>query len=144
MPLGRSPILWVSSCTSGAEGGAGTPLALHWLRSAMGWSHLALGLSICGHSPCSEPLGPGVSCLSESIWRSYSLLRSLLSSEQIYYCSRTHSQLSQFVHEVQKSPFGKDTRLVSLGSRQVNRVCQPRCVLLPSLGLCLPPAGTGT
>lgn len=40
--------------------------------------------------------------------------------EQIYYCSRTHSQLAQFVHEVQKSPFGKDTRLVSLGSRQVS------------------------
>ncbi|KAK1167238.1 ATP-dependent DNA helicase DDX11 [Acipenser oxyrinchus oxyrinchus] len=37
---------------------------------------------------------------------------------KIYYCSRTHSQLSQFVHEVQKSPFGKDTRLVSLASRQ--------------------------
>ncbi|XP_062472539.1 ATP-dependent DNA helicase DDX11 isoform X1 [Pezoporus occidentalis] len=37
---------------------------------------------------------------------------------KIYYCSRTHSQLSQFVHEVQKSPFSKDTRLVSLGSRQ--------------------------
>ncbi|XP_065598680.1 ATP-dependent DNA helicase DDX11 isoform X1 [Cyrtonyx montezumae] len=37
---------------------------------------------------------------------------------KIYYCSRTHSQLSQFVHEVQKSPFAKDTRLVSLGSRQ--------------------------
>ncbi|XP_071988485.1 ATP-dependent DNA helicase DDX11-like, partial [Engystomops pustulosus] len=37
---------------------------------------------------------------------------------KIYYCSRTHSQLSQFVHELQKSPFGKETRLVSLGSRQ--------------------------
>ncbi|XP_072408554.1 ATP-dependent DNA helicase DDX11 isoform X1 [Chiloscyllium punctatum] len=37
---------------------------------------------------------------------------------KVYYCSRTHSQLSQFVHEVQKSPFGKDIRLVSLGSRQ--------------------------
>ncbi|NWU94568.1 DDX11 helicase, partial [Upupa epops] len=37
---------------------------------------------------------------------------------KIYYCSRTHSQLSQFVREVQKSPFGKATRLVSLGSRQ--------------------------
>ncbi|XP_071624934.1 ATP-dependent DNA helicase DDX11 isoform X2 [Heliangelus exortis] len=37
---------------------------------------------------------------------------------KIYYCSRTHSQLSQFVNEVQKSPFGKETRLVSLGSRQ--------------------------
>ncbi|NWW38755.1 DDX11 helicase, partial [Panurus biarmicus] len=37
---------------------------------------------------------------------------------KIYYCSRTHSQLSQFVREVQKSPFGRDTRLVALGSRQ--------------------------
>ncbi|KAM4678236.1 LOW QUALITY PROTEIN: ATP-dependent DNA helicase DDX11 [Discoglossus pictus] len=37
---------------------------------------------------------------------------------KIYYCSRTHSQLSQFVHEVQKSPFCKQVRLVSLGSRQ--------------------------
>ncbi|XP_006862835.1 PREDICTED: putative ATP-dependent RNA helicase DDX11-like protein 8-like [Chrysochloris asiatica] len=37
---------------------------------------------------------------------------------KIYYCSRTHSQLAQFVREVQKSPFGRETRLVSLGSRQ--------------------------
>ncbi|XP_054242444.1 ATP-dependent DNA helicase DDX11 isoform X1 [Indicator indicator] len=37
---------------------------------------------------------------------------------KIYYCSRTHSQLSQFVREVQRSPFGKGTRLVSLASRQ--------------------------
>ncbi|KAM5239189.1 ATP-dependent DNA helicase DDX11 [Ctenodactylus gundi] len=37
---------------------------------------------------------------------------------KIYYCSRTHSQLAQFVQEVRKSPFGKDIRLVSLGSRQ--------------------------
>ncbi len=40
---------------------------------------------------------------------------------QIYYCSRTHSQLSQFVKEVQKSPFGNDVRLVSLASR--NMLC---------------------
>ncbi|XP_063785267.1 ATP-dependent DNA helicase DDX11 isoform X2 [Pseudophryne corroboree] len=37
---------------------------------------------------------------------------------KIYYCSRTHSQLSQFVRELQKSPFSKETRVVSLGSRQ--------------------------
>uniref|UniRef100_H3DPG5 DEAD/H (Asp-Glu-Ala-Asp/His) box helicase 11 n=1 Tax=Tetraodon nigroviridis TaxID=99883 RepID=H3DPG5_TETNG len=37
---------------------------------------------------------------------------------KIYYCSRTHSQLAQFVHEVQKSPFSTDTSLVTLGSRQ--------------------------
>uniref|UniRef100_A0A8D0CJB8 ATP-dependent DNA helicase DDX11 n=1 Tax=Scleropages formosus TaxID=113540 RepID=A0A8D0CJB8_SCLFO len=36
----------------------------------------------------------------------------------IYYCSRTHSQLAQFVHEVQKSPFAENISLVSLGSRQ--------------------------
>uniref|UniRef100_A0A669DRZ3 ATP-dependent DNA helicase DDX11 n=1 Tax=Oreochromis niloticus TaxID=8128 RepID=A0A669DRZ3_ORENI len=32
--------------------------------------------------------------------------------------SRTHSQLAQFVHEVQKSPFSKDISVVTLGSRQ--------------------------
>ncbi|KAM6960985.1 ATP-dependent DNA helicase DDX11 [Aplochiton taeniatus] len=37
---------------------------------------------------------------------------------KIYYCSRTHSQLAQFVHEVQKSPFSQHTSLVTLGSRQ--------------------------
>ncbi|XP_033824285.1 ATP-dependent DNA helicase DDX11 [Periophthalmus magnuspinnatus] len=37
---------------------------------------------------------------------------------KIYYCSRTHSQLAQFVHEVQKSPFNKDISVVTLGSRQ--------------------------
>lgn len=37
---------------------------------------------------------------------------------QIFYCSRTHSQLAQFVREVQKSPFSDSTRVVSLGSRQ--------------------------
>uniref|UniRef100_A0A8C4QHC2 DEAD/H (Asp-Glu-Ala-Asp/His) box helicase 11 n=1 Tax=Eptatretus burgeri TaxID=7764 RepID=A0A8C4QHC2_EPTBU len=37
---------------------------------------------------------------------------------QIYYCSRTHSQLSQFIHEVQRSPFGNNVRLVVLASRQ--------------------------
>ncbi|XP_049580009.1 ATP-dependent DNA helicase DDX11 [Syngnathus scovelli] len=37
---------------------------------------------------------------------------------KIYYCSRTHSQLAQFVHEVQKSPFSKDISLVIMGSRQ--------------------------
>uniref|UniRef100_A0A667YSY2 ATP-dependent DNA helicase DDX11 n=1 Tax=Myripristis murdjan TaxID=586833 RepID=A0A667YSY2_9TELE len=37
---------------------------------------------------------------------------------QIYYCSRTHSQLAQFVHEVQKSPFSQEISLVTLGSRQ--------------------------
>ena len=41
---------------------------------------------------------------------------------QIYYCSRTHSQLAQFVREIIKSPFGEDTRVISLGSRQVQKV----------------------
>ena len=38
---------------------------------------------------------------------------------QIYFCSRTHSQLTQFVREVKKSPFGDDTSVITLGSRQV-------------------------
>ncbi|XP_030836984.1 ATP-dependent DNA helicase DDX11 isoform X2 [Strongylocentrotus purpuratus] len=37
---------------------------------------------------------------------------------KIFYCSRTHSQLSQFVHEVQKSPYHDDVKVVTLGSRQ--------------------------
>uniref|UniRef100_UPI00359026F4 ATP-dependent DNA helicase DDX11 n=1 Tax=Myxine glutinosa TaxID=7769 RepID=UPI00359026F4 len=37
---------------------------------------------------------------------------------KIYYCSRTHSQLSQFIHEVQRSPFANNVRLVALASRQ--------------------------
>nr|CAD7598697.1 unnamed protein product [Timema genevievae] len=37
---------------------------------------------------------------------------------KIFFCSRTHSQLSQFVGEVQRSPYGSDIRLVSLASRQ--------------------------
>ena len=38
---------------------------------------------------------------------------------QIYYCSRTHSQLSQFVKEIQKSPFSDNVRLVPLASRAI-------------------------
>ncbi len=40
---------------------------------------------------------------------------------QIYYTSRTHSQLSQFVREIQKSPFAESARVVSLASR--NNLC---------------------
>ena len=36
---------------------------------------------------------------------------------RIFYCSRTHSQLAQFVHEITKSTY-KDIRVISLGSRQ--------------------------
>jgi len=38
---------------------------------------------------------------------------------KIIFCSRTHSQLTQFVREVKKSPFGNDVSLVSLASRNV-------------------------
>ncbi|KAG8232334.1 hypothetical protein J437_LFUL012924, partial [Ladona fulva] len=37
---------------------------------------------------------------------------------KIIYCSRTHSQLSQFVNEVKSSPYANSIRLVSLASRQ--------------------------
>ncbi|XP_061180110.1 ATP-dependent DNA helicase DDX11-like isoform X1 [Saccostrea echinata] len=37
---------------------------------------------------------------------------------KIYYCSRTHSQLAQFVREIVKSPYGSNTRVLTLGSRQ--------------------------
>ncbi|XP_045108856.1 ATP-dependent DNA helicase DDX11-like [Portunus trituberculatus] len=37
---------------------------------------------------------------------------------KIFYCSRTHSQLSQFVREIQKTVYGEEARVVSLASRQ--------------------------
>uniref|UniRef100_A0A671KE06 ATP-dependent DNA helicase DDX11 n=1 Tax=Sinocyclocheilus anshuiensis TaxID=1608454 RepID=A0A671KE06_9TELE len=51
------------------------------------------------------------------------------SDDEIYYCSRTHSQLAQFVHEVQKSPYGATVRLVNLGSRQ-NLCINPEVIRL--------------
>ncbi|XP_076848870.1 ATP-dependent DNA helicase DDX11 isoform X2 [Brachyhypopomus gauderio] len=53
---------------------------------------------------------------------------------KLYYCSRTHSQLAQFVHEVQRSPYGSTVSLVSLGSRQ-NLCVNPDVVQLGSVQL---------
>ncbi|KAG7332962.1 hypothetical protein KOW79_003097 [Hemibagrus wyckioides] len=53
---------------------------------------------------------------------------------KIYYCSRTHSQLAQFVHEVQKSPYRSTVSLVNLGSRQ-NLCINPEVARLGSVQL---------
>lgn len=53
---------------------------------------------------------------------------------KIYFCSRTHSQLSQFVREVIKSPYGDDIRVVSLGSRQ-NLCINPAVTRLKALSM---------
>jgi len=37
---------------------------------------------------------------------------------QIFFCSRTHSQLTQIVAELRKTPHGQSVRCISLGSRQ--------------------------
>lgn len=37
---------------------------------------------------------------------------------KIFFCSRTHSQLSQVVQELKKTVYGRSLRIVSLGSRQ--------------------------
>lgn len=37
---------------------------------------------------------------------------------KVYFCSRTHSQLSQFVKELQKTVFANEMSVVSLGSRK--------------------------
>jgi len=52
-------------------------------------------------------------------------------SRKIFFCSRTHSQLTQFVQEVKKSPFSEDVSLVSLASRS-NMCVNPNVNSLPS------------
>ncbi|KAK3829017.1 MAG: helicase C-terminal domain-containing protein [Benniella sp.] len=37
---------------------------------------------------------------------------------KIYYCSRTHSQLSQFVEELRKTSYGEHLHVIALGSRK--------------------------
>jgi chromosome transmission fidelity protein 1 len=57
----------------------------------------------------------------------FCIITKAMCSAQIYFCSRTHSQLAQFVGEVQRSPYGHNIRLVSLASRQnycINKAVQ--------------------
>ncbi|XP_050454703.1 ATP-dependent DNA helicase DDX11 isoform X2 [Cataglyphis hispanica] len=42
----------------------------------------------------------------------------LFKNTKIFFCSRTHSQLTQFVHELKKSPYSQDISVVPLSSRQ--------------------------
>ncbi|XP_074663103.1 ATP-dependent DNA helicase DDX11-like [Tubulanus polymorphus] len=53
---------------------------------------------------------------------------------KIYFCSRTHSQLAQFVREIQKSPYGETTQVITLGSRQ-NLCINPIVKQLKSISL---------
>ena len=53
----------------------------------------------------------------EKMWNEFNDEEDDEFSLRIYYCSRTHSQLSQFVKEIQKTSFKNDIRLVSLASR---------------------------
>ncbi|KAI9209497.1 Asp-Glu-Ala-Asp/His box polypeptide 11 [Polychytrium aggregatum] len=52
---------------------------------------------------------------------------------KIYYCSRTHSQLSQFVKELQKTGYSTSVRSISLGSRK-NMCIHSRVSQIKSLG----------
>lgn len=38
---------------------------------------------------------------------------------KIFFCSRTHSQLTQFVHELKRSPYAQDISVVPLSSRYI-------------------------
>lgn len=53
---------------------------------------------------------------------------------QIFFCSRTHSQLSQVVNEVRNTVYGKDIRITTLASRQ-NYCINPSVKKLNSLAL---------
>lgn len=41
----------------------------------------------------------------------------LFKNTKIFFCSRTHSQLTQFTHELQRSPYSQDISVVPLSSR---------------------------
>ncbi|KAL6431362.1 hypothetical protein ACFW04_007181 [Cataglyphis niger] len=41
----------------------------------------------------------------------------LFKNTKIFFCSRTHSQLTQFVHELKRSPYSQDISVVPLSSR---------------------------
>lgn len=51
---------------------------------------------------------------------------------KIYFCSRTHSQLSQFVKELRKTVFASQLKVVCLGSRKSLCINEGICVLLLS------------
>lgn len=51
---------------------------------------------------------------------------------KIFYCSRTHSQLSQFVNEIKKTKWADDVKVVCLGSRKALCV-HPSVRRLPTL-----------
>ncbi|XP_024882289.1 ATP-dependent DNA helicase DDX11 [Temnothorax curvispinosus] len=42
----------------------------------------------------------------------------LFQNTKIFFCSRTHSQLTQFVHELKRSPYSQDVSVVPVSSRQ--------------------------
>lgn len=42
----------------------------------------------------------------------------VVDTPKVIYCSRTHSQLAQFLSEIKKTTFAKEIRCVTLGSRQ--------------------------
>ncbi len=52
----------------------------------------------------------------------FSAFPPLLVSVQVFFCSRTHSQLSQFVSELQRTTFADTIASVSLASRKVSSV----------------------
>lgn len=51
---------------------------------------------------------------------------------KVYFCSRTHSQLSQFIKELRKTVFANEMRVVSLGSRK--NLCINQGLEFASLG----------
>ena len=51
-------------------------------------------------------------------------------SLKVYFCSRTHSQLSQFIKELRKTVFGSKLKVVSLGSKKNLCINVGMCCLL--------------